>query len=260
MIWITRPSIDAQRMASSLEKHGLASVNFSLLEVVFQKFDPDAFPNIKGLIATSRNGLKGAAAQALPQGWFDLPLFAVGGATGDLATTLGFRDVRVPSSGTSGGVGAVGGAAALVPLIKQAGIKEAGFTSKALLHFRGDEVSFDLKGALGGVGIELLDVLTYRILEVAQISSEFQAILKEGAAHSSRRSVVLMSARTARIYASLMKKTGLDDVMAGMVHYCLSAQIAETLAQFDLEHVKISEFATQQAMIELLLADHAPPN
>lgn len=251
MIWITRPAEEAERLANALALHGVDACCFPLLKVTHKPFDVSCFQELQGLVVTSRNGLRGAVNGDLPKAWFKLPLFAVGAASGDLAKTLGFEDVRVPPLSHGGQqAGQSGGAVDLMPLIEA-----AGFAGKSLLQLRGDQVAFDLKGALAALDIELVEVLTYQIKEITALSTEFIEILKAGQIEK----VCLMSPRTARVYDRLMMDAGLKTEMQGLEHVCLSLAVAESLPGFcDDEtslRVMIADNPTQEAMIEALLSE-----
>ena len=226
-IWITRPLDDANRMADAFLAEGIEPFVWPLLHVDFPCPDLGQLPgDVQALIITSRNGLRGAAETSFPPEWLEKPVFAVGEGTATLVRGFGFRDVRV---GPGRGEG-------LVPLVAEAGLD----TSLPLVHLRGDEVAFDMKAALAPLGYTLFEAETYRVVEALRLTERAVARLKSGGvtlegvssqavASEGVGGVTLMSPRTARCYRRVMAEAGLDDVMAGLQHFCISEAAAAPL-------------------------------
>ncbi len=237
MIWITRPQADACRLATALSERGLAYCCYPLLELELLAIDYSGVREVGGLIVTSRNGLRGAVASLFPESWWNLPLFAVGSATANMAFELGFKDVRFPDV-TQGG-----GAACLVPFIKKS------FEGTAPLFFwRGEDLAFDLKQALAAENVSIVEVVSYRMNEVGGLATEFKAQLVNGAISD----VVLMSPRTARAYQRFMGKARLEGVKKNLTHFCLSQAVADHLIDVPQEKIFIAPQPSQEALIGLL--------
>lgn len=237
MLWITRPLEDAGRLHETLESRGIKCVAAPLLDVDLLSFDLAEDKAIKGLIATSRNGLRGAIAGGLTGALLALPLFVVGPGTAQLASTLGFKDVRVPEEG--------GGGAVLAGLISQAGL-----SGKSLLHFRGDKTAYDLRRQLGLHCVQVVECQTYRMIERRDIDPQVREALISGALDG----VVLMSPRTARLYGAAMSRAGLADKMAGLKHYCLSDAVAAPLKDWQAHDVEIAAAPDLDALLSLIAA------
>jgi len=239
-IWITRAQNDAQAMAQALSLEGLACTCFPLIEVVLHQVDFSAYLSSCpfGLVATSRNGLKGLVASGLPQPWLKLPLFVVGRSTQALAKELGFLDIRVSSKLDEGARG-------LVSLIGQ----EIA-SNQVLLHVRGCKVAYDLKGALQQHGICLEEAVTYQIYECQRLSDEIIELIK---AETIRR-VVLMSPRTARVYGRLMAAADLVGSMKTIEHVCLSKAVAAEISAFAPQKITVAEVPSYEAIMALLVS------
>jgi len=236
MIWITRPQADASRLATALSERGHSYCCYPLLELELHAVDYSSVPEVGALIVTSRNGVRGAVASSFPESWWDLPLFAVGAATANLAREFGFKDVQFPD------VEDGGGAANLVPLIKKS------FEGTAPLFFwRGDVLAFDLKQALVQENMSVVDGVTYGMNEADVLAPDLKEQLSNGAI----RDVVLMSPRTAGVYRRLMNKAGLDEVKKGLTHFCLSQAVADQLTDVGCEKILIAPQPNQEALIDL---------
>ncbi len=244
MIWITRAQEDAKTMAQVLLLEGFACTCFPLLEVSLREADFSPFLSSPpfGLVATSRNGLKGAVASGLPDQWLKLPLFVVGRSSQALAKELGFLDIRVPHKLEEGARG-------LVSLICQEEI-----CGQSLLHIRGCKVAFDLKNALKEHDICLKEAVTYQINECQMLSDDISELLKAGVIDR----VVLMSPRTAQIYGRLMKKANLIGAMQTIEHVCLSKDVVKAvtgeLAEFAPQKINVADMPSQEAIMKLLVS------
>jgi uroporphyrinogen-III synthase len=214
-IWITRPIDDAERMAALMLSKGLTPLVSPLLHVDFPCPDLGTVPaKIGGLVATSRNGLRGAAVTSFSPTWLDLPLFTVGEASADLARRFGFRNIHVGE----------GRAASVPKLIEKTGLNPA----IPLVHFCGDEQAFDLSAALEPLGFTLVQLQTYKIVEAERLTDKLIIQVRTGEVCG----VVLMSPRTARLYIRLLDEAGLGAYLKTLNHFCLSDAVAEALIEY----------------------------
>ena len=92
-LWITRPEQDAGVLRARLVAQGHEVVIESLLHIDFEDADPIELDDVQALIATSRNGVRAAAASDNADLARHLPLFAVGPGTASTAEALGFVHV-----------------------------------------------------------------------------------------------------------------------------------------------------------------------
>ncbi len=235
MFWISRPAEDAERLAAELQAGGVDIVCAPLMERVFEKVAFDEGSLAQGLIATSRGGLRGAVQSGLPSAYYQKPLFVIGAASANFAKSLGFKDIRLPTDGR--------GAADLVPLIVSSLSPD-----QPLLHLRGDQAAFDLKGALEARGYALREVYTYRMAEHSGLDRDIIKRLSGGEI----KGIILMSARTARVYRTLMQNAGLTDLMSSLCHVCLSTAVAEALGVGADLRVEIAEKPCQTAIVDLV--------
>lgn len=193
---------------------------------------------VQGLIVTSRNALAAVAA-ALPDAARGLPLFAVGPATAARAREVGFKRV----------IEGTGGARDLVDLIQAEARPSAG----ALLHLAGDRLAFDLKGALEAIGYEVRCAVVYRTEAATRLPAEAVEALRRGGLDG----VILMSPRTAEVYAGLVGAAGLGAAARPLVHYCLSDAVARELAVLGAVRTAVARAPNSQEMLALI-AREAP--
>jgi uroporphyrinogen-III synthase len=208
---VTRPEPDALRLAAVLEEAGHEAVIEPLLGVSFEGGDPVELEGAQALIATSRNALRALKAGPALAEARSLPLFAVGKATAAAARALGF-EVVVTGAGT---------AAELVGHIVSALDPAAGL----LVHLAGATLATDLMGELEGHGFRVLQPVVYRMLPATTFADSTVEQLAEGEIDG----VILMSPRTAAIYAGLVRRHGLTRAVLRMPHFCLSAAVARRL-------------------------------
>lgn len=209
---VTRPEPDALRLRAALEQRGHAATVDPLMRVSFEDCDPIELDGVQALIATSRNGLRALQASPALVEARRLPLFAVGRATAAKARDLGI-EVVVTGAGTATG---------LVSHIASAVDPAAGL----LLHLAGDMLAADLEGALEAHGFRLAEPIVYRMVSATGFSPETMEQLAFGEIEG----VILLSPRTATIYADLMGKHGLATFARQLTHYCLSRAVAGPLA------------------------------
>jgi uroporphyrinogen-III synthase len=165
----------------------------------------------QALIVTSRNALRVLATHRDLAASLQLPLFAVGEATAKAATELGFTKV------TSG----PGTGEALSRLIAEMLPPNAG----ALVHLAGETVAFDLKSALQAKGFTLRQPVLYRALPATRVPESALSLLNAGKLDG----VILMSPRTAAIFAALVARHGALTQASRLDCYCLSAAVAQAV-------------------------------
>ncbi|HZA01944.1 MAG TPA: uroporphyrinogen-III synthase [Hyphomicrobiaceae bacterium] len=228
---VTRPEPDATELKAHLVARGHEVLIEPLIIVNFEEGDSVDLEGVQALIATSRNGLRALARRPLGQEARALPVFAVGPGTAATARALGFdRVVRGPSN-----------ARELVTLIAE----RADVNSGPLLHPAGDTLAFDFAPELKRLGFHVLRPIVYRTTAVAQLSGSTVARMRNGLVDG----VLLLSPRTAEIYAALVNKHGLVAVSRNVLHFCLSAAVARRL--MPLGHVK-TEVAAHPTLQEML--------
>jgi uroporphyrinogen-III synthase len=236
---ITRPEPDALKLGALLEEGGHEAAIEPLLSVSFEGGEPVDLEGAQALIATSRNALRALKAGPALAEARRLPLFAVGKATAAEARTLGFATV-VTGAGT---------AAELVAHIVSALDPAAGL----VVHLAGDTLASDLAGALEAHGFRVAQPMVYRMVAAEALSEETVEQLGAGEIEG----VILMSPRTAAVYAALIRKHGLTAAVGGLPHFCLSAAVARRLAPLGGVGTRIAEAPRLEEVLALI--DEAEP-
>ena len=208
---VTRPEPDALKLKALLEDAGHEATVEPLLSVSFEDPDPIDLESVQALIATSRNALRALRSSPALAEARHLPLFAVGKATATEARTMGFETV-VTGAGTG---------AELVGHVVSALDPAAGL----VLHLAGDTLAGNLRGELEGHGFRLEQPVVYRMVAARAFSDDAIEQLAMGEIEG----VVLMSPRTAAVYAELVRKAGLTATIRPLPHFCLSAAVARRL-------------------------------
>lgn len=242
-IWITRPLEDANQLRELIEAIGLEAVVSPLLDVEYLVPINTKLDDVRAIVATSRNGLRGLCRWLADFDGSDaggladykkMPLYVVGEGSGKLAREFGFSDIR-----TGGGT-----AESLEPLILNDGYG----AGDKVLHVRGNKVAFDLQNALADGGFEFCEVETYRSVEAGELTPEIVRLL-----HAKELdAVILMSPRTASVYGNLMKTAHMEHEMQAMMHLCFSEQVCDALSDFGVQQVRVMEQTELSHIIDCL--------
>lgn len=231
-ILVTRPEADAATLAVPLEAMG-HRVSLAPMITIDYCAELLELSGSAALIATSRNGLRALTGQGapLPTRILALPVFVVGPGTAALARSLGFTSV-IEGAGTAAG---------LVPAIVQHQSVEAG----PLVHLAGDQLAFDLKGALSCLGYNLRQPIVYRSVAATSLPASVEQDLSRGRIEA----VILMSPKSAQTFVNLVKERGLGEKASQCQYICLSAAVAEQLESLQPHGIAV---AVQPALDGLL--------
>jgi uroporphyrinogen-III synthase len=230
-VLITRPEPDAAALRAELEALGHEVTVEPLLKIEPLPIAATAIDGIAAVIVTSRNGLRALAESAAIELARKLPIIAVGPGTAQLAGEYGFAHV-VEGPGT---------ARDLIPLIVETSSSRPG----PLVHVRGEDVAFDLHGALADQGIKVREVVAYRTVPAGGFEPRTAALLIAGDIDA----VILMSPRTGAIFARLMAANGLGGAARKLGFLCLSPAVAASVEPLAPGRVEVSESPNSAAML-----------
>jgi uroporphyrinogen-III synthase len=228
---VTRAVPNEGELTTELQSLGHNVSEEPLLRIELLPLAPDALQNAQALLVTSRNGVRALAASAASAAARDLPIFCVGEGTAELARESGLQRV---SSGA-------GTARDLVPLVAAKADRVGG----ALLHIAGEHLAFDLAAALAAQGFNARTLTAYRAVAVAALSTATAGALREGRIDA----VLLMSPRTAAIFAQLVADAGLRESAKKQRYICLSERVAEALGDLALDRCEIAASPNSQGML-----------
>lgn len=231
---LTRPESDADPMRKRLEAAGH---RVSLCPLLTIELAPNAAARLDGvqaLVATSRNGLDALAKGPGLAAAIKLPVFVVGPATAERARALGFTDVREGP----------GSAAELAPAIAKALKPEKG----DVLHLSGASIAFDLAAALKPQGITVRRQVVYWTREAEALEPASAAYLRRGQVGG----VILMSPRTAAVFADVTVKAGVAEPARHTTCFCLSPAVAAALEPLAPYDVRVAERPNAEEMLALI--------
>ena len=232
-ILVTRPEPDASHEAAALAERGHGAVLAPLLAIEFRGDVPLQLEGAQALLVTSRNALRALAAHRELGEALKLPLFAVGEATAGEAQELGFADVAIgPGTG-----------AALAKLVSGELKPEQG----PLVQLAGETLAFDLKAALEKEGFIVRLPVLYRAVPAAEFPPEALRLLRAGKLDGA----ILMSPRTAIIFANLLARQGAVTQGKSLVCYCLSEAVAEMVTPLGFE-VRVAARPREEDVLALL--------
>jgi uroporphyrinogen-III synthase len=204
-----------------------------LIKVRFENADPIELEGVQALIATSRNGLRALAASPAVDEARALLVFAVGPGTAATARALGFQNViKGPGTGRE-----------LVNFI----IRHAEVNGGPLLHLAGDVLAYDFATELARLGYHVLRPIVYETEPASRLSGSTAARLANGQIEG----VLLLSPRTASVYAQLVKAHGLAEAVRNITHFCISAAAAARLEELAPAKVEIAAEPNLQEVLAL---------
>lgn len=230
---VTRPETEARTTQRRLEAMGHHVLLAPLLRIAHET-PPLHLNKVQALVVTSRNAVR--ALQVHPD-WdriAELPLFAVGGGTGEAARKAGFHTI---AEGPAGG-------AELAELIAQSLDPNGG----TLLHASGDVIAFDLAEVLLPLGFTVRRSIVYRSIASQELPEAVRVALRE----HSLDAVLLMSPRTSEIWVQLVRLADLETEARRLVHVCLSEAVAGPLRQLQGAVVQVAVQPNSEEMLALI--------
>jgi len=233
-VLVTRPLPDAWETKAQIEKIGCRATMAPLMDIAFEELRPELFEGASGLIATSRNGLAALRLAGIADTVKRLQIYCVGEATAQVAVDLNLPNITAGK----------GGAEELVPVIAERHAKRAG----PLVHLRGDQSAFDIKGALAEKNIEVRDAIVYRQVAAEALPGSVVAQVKGRMLDA----VVLMSPRTARIWGQLAAKHGITEDCNDMIHICISEAVAAALRPAPSRRTEIASEPNAKQIISII--------
>jgi uroporphyrinogen-III synthase len=120
------------------------------------------------------------------------------------------------------------------------------------VHLAGEAVAFDLAESLETQGFSLRRTVLYRAVPAPDFPPGVLAMLQAGGLEG----VILMSPRTARIFADLLARHGAVTQAKGLICYCLSHAVAEPVARLGYE-TRVAASPREEDVLALLGAEAA---
>lgn len=208
-VLITRPEPDAADFAERCRKAGLTPVISPLMRVSFEK-TPINTTGIGALAFTSANGVRAFSAADDAR---DLPVFAIGDATGRQAQAAGFDKVSIAN----------GDITSLTKLIDQHRRRING----EILHIAGAHRAGDLVNALELRGLQARRAVLYEANAVDVLPKIARTALVDSPQVDW---ATFFSPRTAALFLALVKKSGIEDRLRSIRAAFLSEAVADVFA------------------------------
>jgi uroporphyrinogen-III synthase len=229
---VTRPEPDNARTAAALRARGHQVMLAPLLQIQPVEAADLGPPPFAGVLLTSANGARAAAAHPRRGELRLLPVLAVGRSSADAARAAGFSDVASADGDAR-------------DLARLAAAHFAGSTSP-LLYLAGEDRSRDFTGDLASAGIVVRTVVVYRAAQASVLPNDVRMALRgnriDGVLHFSRRS--------AEAYVECSR--GLGAAAVAPAHYCLSAGTAEPLRHAGAARIHIAAHPDEASLLDLV--------
>jgi uroporphyrinogen-III synthase len=231
---VTRPEEDAARTAQALRARGHAVLIAPLLRI--EAIEADLSGSWTAVLMTSANAARALSGHRQAAALLRLPAFTVGDRSAEAARAAGFTEV-ISADG------------ALSDLVRLVAARFAGDKAR-LLYLAGEDRSGDAMADLAALGVDLRVIVLYRAAVGAALSDALSEALRagrlDGALHYSRRSAAALLA--------LAEQAGLLNAVLGLIHYCLSAEVAAPLRQRGAERIQVAASPNEAALIDAIPA------
>jgi uroporphyrinogen-III synthase len=230
---VTRPEPDASDTAARLRALGIEPVIEPLLrsEVLTTTLpDPSGF---RALALTSGNALRALDARGELNRFLDLPVYAVGERTAQLARGFGFTRVDCADGNFADLAALIAGRFSPGPVFHPAGLNQAG----------------DLAAALTPYGILAVTTPVYAMRTAEELPTSTTAALQSGAIAAA----LFYSPRTAKTFVEVGHRLGPEPRnRLGML--CLSEAVAAPLVAAHFVRVGLADHPSEEAMMALALS------
>ncbi|MBR9983569.1 MAG: uroporphyrinogen-III synthase [Wolbachia endosymbiont of Homalodisca vitripennis] len=231
-ILLTRPLLDSLSTRSTLKKYGYKVFIEPVFTIKYLNPDISTY-EFDVVISTSKNSVK-AFSQICKEDGFSI--ITVGNSTMQAAKNLGFSDIISADSNVDG----------LISFIKSHYSNAIKF-----LYIRGQEVSCDLKKRLSEEGFNVREVVLYKTITKRSLTNRCKNLLLDGKIDS----IAFFSSQTARVFCSLVLKSGLSPVMNNTVAYTMSKNIADSLKLIKWKKIITSRLPTGESLIDIINKD-----
>lgn len=226
-VLITRPMEDGAETARQLAARGHEGLVAPLLTVRFLEGEPVALDDVQAVLATSANGVRALARRTSRR---DVPVFAVGPGTAQLAQEAGFQSVK----SADGDAGALALAAS----------RWADPARGALLHVTGEGNESTLARNLPGFCIR------QQSLYAVEAASQMPLAAAEALRRQDLDAALFFSPRSAQLFRDSVTREELP--VAGLLAACISPAAAARLSPLIFREVRAAARPNQASLLKLL--------
>jgi uroporphyrinogen-III synthase len=230
---VTRPEPDAERTAAELRRRGHTVITAPLLRIEpvdNAEIGPGPFAAV---LVTSANAASAIVRRQRFAQLRALPVLAVGERSAQAMRAVGFADVTSADGDVAG-------------LARLAG--ERFKRGASLLYLAGADRAGDLAGMLSGRGLAVRTIVIYRAIAITSISPGAVAAMADGL-----DGVLHFSRRSAEAFVDAARAAGLDEAaLKKPIHFCMSARVAEPLAQAGAADLRVPDVPTEAALMAFI--------
>ncbi len=230
LVVVTRPLNESAFLAAELTRRGYDVLVEPMLYIAQCDAALPLLDNYQALAFTSANGVDAFITLSRDR---TLPAFAVGGHTADALRKAGFAKIHETN----------GDAATLAREIMQSSV-----TGARILHASGKAAAQDLGRLLSPHKIIVDRIVLYEAIP----AKKFSECLVQALYACTVKDVLLFSARTAATFGTLVKESGLTDMIGSTRAVCLSNAIASEAAKLSWGKIVIAVRPTADALLDYL--------
>ncbi len=237
---LTRPREDSRALAEVLARRGVDTLIEPMMTI---RFDEEARLDLSGvqaILLTSANGARALAAATPEESARRVPVVSVGCATAQAARDAGFDTVTA----ADGDVDALA-ALAVARLRPDAG---------RLVHVAGRVSAGDLAARLSAAGFEAERAPLYDAVAARALSPPARRALQA----QTLAGVALFSPRTARLFAKLLRESGLEATARALTAFCLSQAVAVAVETLSWKRVCVADAPRQDALVACVVGACVP--
>ena len=232
-ILLTRPEFDSHALAQTLGAMGASSTIAPLLEIIYETGPALDLTNVQALLFTSANGVRAFVQRC---GVRNILAIAVGDATARELEQNDFTNIK----------SAAGDVNTLGQLVTTTLDPKAG----ELFHAAGSRLAGDLEGIVSMAGFKYRRQVLYRAETPDVFPLNATAAINDGLIDG----VLFFSPRTAKTFADLVKKAGIENKLGKITVYCLSPGVKKMVENLGWGEIKVAKTPEQSALLALLNA------
>ena len=237
---LTRPREDSRALAEVLAQRGVGALIEPMMTIRIDERARLDLSGVQAILLTSANGARALASAAPEEAARRVPVFSVGCATAQAARDAGFGTVTA----------ADGDVDALAALAAARLRPDAG----RLVHVAGRVSTGDLAARLSAAGFEVERVPLYDAVAVGALSPPARQALEA----QTLAGVALFSPRTARLFAKLLRESGLEATARALTAFCLSQAVAVAVETLSWKRVCVAARPRQEALVACVVSACAP--
>ncbi|WP_339048401.1 uroporphyrinogen-III synthase [Candidatus Mesenet endosymbiont of Phosphuga atrata] len=226
---LTRPLLDSKKTKSILEKYGYKVHIEPMFKIKY--LETKLAQDFDVIVSTSSNSIRALSKISQKRNY---PIITVGNSTMKIAKELGFANVASANGNVSD----------LILYIKEHYSQELKF-----LYVRGKEISFNFKKVLTEKGFTVEETILYESISRKKLTEKCKKFLLTNLI----REAPFFSARTAKIFCSLVEKSNLLDHIRNTTACSMSEKITGNLAHYHWKNIVTSNQPTQESMLDCII-------